>query len=191
MSSLPAAIHRKSCFLWSMHTVSLDWISQSRQVHTLHLVPQNIPYEWPKLGGNWIKGELGTNQPIYKTETDSYDREQTCAGHGGQGGSRMDWELGVGQSVSQFSRSVVSDSLQPHEPPHARPPCLSPTPGVYINPCPLCQWYHPTISYSVVPFSSHPQSFPASGSFQMSQLFASGGQSIRVSASTSVPPMNT
>ena len=70
-------------------------------------------------------------------------------------------------------------------------PCPSPTPGVHPNPCPLSQWYHPTISSSVIPFSSCPQSFPASASFQMSQLFASGGQSIGVSASTSVLPMNT
>ena len=78
----------------------------------------------------------------------------------------------------QLSRSVVSDSLRPHEPQHARPPCPSPTPGVYPNPCPLSRWCHPTISSSVVPFSSCPQPFPASGSFPMSQLFASGGQSI-------------
>ena len=90
----------------------------------------------------------------------------------------------------QFSCSVVSDSLQPHEPQHARPPCPSPTPRVHSNSCPLCQWCHPTISSSVVPFSSCPQSFPASGSFQMSQLFVSGGQSIGVSASTSVLAMN-
>ena len=91
----------------------------------------------------------------------------------------------------QFSRPVVSDSLRPHELQHARPPCLSPTPGVYPNSCPLNPWCHPTISSSVVPFSSHLQSFPASGSFPMSQLFAWGGQSIGVSASTSVLPMNT
>ena len=80
--------------------------------------------------------------------------------------------------VSQFIHSVVSNSLQPHEPQHTRPPCPSQTPGVHPNPCPLSQWCHPTISSSVVPFSSCLQSFPASGSFQMSQLFASGGQSI-------------
>ena len=91
----------------------------------------------------------------------------------------------------QFSLSVVSDSLWPHEPQHARPPCPSPTPGVHPNPCALCWWCHPAISSSVVPFSSCPQSFPASGSFQMSQLSASGGQRIGVSASTSVPSMNT
>ena len=91
----------------------------------------------------------------------------------------------------QFSRSVVSDSLRPHEPQHARPPCLSPTPRVHSNPCPLSRWCHPTISSSIVPFSSCPQSFPASGSSQMSQFFASGGQSIGVSASASVLPMNT
>ena len=92
-------------------------------------------------------------------------------------------------SSVQFSRSVVSDSLRPHELQHARPPCPSPTPRVHTNPCPLNQWCHPTISSSVVS-SSCPQSFPASGSFPMSQLFASGGQSIRVSALASVLPVN-
>ena len=91
----------------------------------------------------------------------------------------------------QFSCSVMSNSSRPHEPQHARLPCPSPTTGVYSNPCPLSRWCHPTISSSVVPFSSCPQSFPASESFQMSQLFASGGQSIGVSASTSVLPINT
>ena len=81
----------------------------------------------------------------------------------------------------------MSDSLGPHEPQHARPPCPSPTPGIHPNPCPLSQWCHLTISSSVVPFSSCPQSFPASGSFQMSQFFASGGQSIGVSASAISP----
>ena len=94
-------------------------------------------------------------------------------------------------SSVQFSCSVMSDSLPPHEPQHARPPCPSPTPGVHPNSCPLSLWCYPTISSSVIPFSSCLQSFPASESFQMSQLFASGGQSIRVSSSTSVLPMNT
>ena len=93
-------------------------------------------------------------------------------------------------SSPQFSCSVVSDSLRPHESQHARPPCPSPTPGVYSNSWPLSQWCHPTISSSVVPFSSCLQSSPASGSFQTSQFFASGGQSIGVSASRSVLPMN-
>ena len=94
-------------------------------------------------------------------------------------------------SSVQFSHSVMSNSLQPHEPQHARHPCPSPTPRVHPNPCPLSQWCHPTISSYVIPFSSWPQSFPALGSFQMSQLFASGSQSIGISASTSVLPMNT
>ena len=85
----------------------------------------------------------------------------------------------------------MSDSLWPHESQHARPPCPSPTPGVYSNSCPSNWWCHPAISSSVVPFSSCPQSLPASGSLPMSQLFTSGGQSIRVSASASVLPMNT
>ena len=91
----------------------------------------------------------------------------------------------------QFSCSVMSDSLRPHRLQHARPPCPSPTPGVYSNSCPLSQWCHSTISSSVIPFSSCLQSFPGSGSFPMSQLFTSGGQSIGVSASASVLPMNT
>ena len=91
----------------------------------------------------------------------------------------------------QFSWSVMSDSLQLHESQHTRPPCPSPTPRVRPNPCPLIQWCHPTISSSVIPFSSCPQFFPASGSFPMSQLFASGGQHIGVSASASFLPMNT
>ena len=94
-------------------------------------------------------------------------------------------------SSVQFSRSVASNSLWPHETQHTRPPWPSPTPGVHPNPCPLTRWCHPTISSSVIPFSSCPQSSPASGSFQMSQLFTSGDQSIGVSASTSVLPMNT
>ena len=85
----------------------------------------------------------------------------------------------------------MSDSLRPHELQHSRLPCPSTTPRVHPNPCPLSQWCHPTISSSVIPFSSCPQSFPVSGSFPMSQLFASGGQSIGISSSTSVHPMNT
>ena len=85
----------------------------------------------------------------------------------------------------------MSDSLQPHEPQHVMPPCPSPTPRVYPNPCLLSRWCHPAISSSVVPFFCCPQSFPASGSFQMHQLFTSGGQNVGVSASTSVLPRNT
>ena len=90
----------------------------------------------------------------------------------------------------QFSHSVVSNSLRPHGLQHSRPPCPSPTPGVYSNACPLSQWCHPTVSSSVVPFSSHLQSFPTSGSFQMSRSFTSSGQSFGVSASASVLPIN-
>ena len=93
-------------------------------------------------------------------------------------------------SSVQFSRSVVSDYLRPHESQHARPPCPSPTPQGHPNPCPSSQWCHPIISSSVVPSSSCLHSFPASGSFPMSQLFTSGGQSTRVSVSASVLPVN-
>ena len=99
--------------------------------------------------------------------------------------------LNTGVGSFQFSHSVVSDSLRPHELQHARPPGPSSTPGVHPNSCPSSQWCHPTISSSVVPFSSCPQPLPASESFPMSQLFAWGGQSIGVSASASVLPMNT
>ena len=107
----------------------------------------------------------------------------------------MHWAVRINDRVNnliiQFSCSVVSDSLKPHEPQHARPSCPSPNPGVHPNPCPLSRWCHPTISSSVIPFSSCPQSLPAPGSFPMSQLFTSGGQSIGVSAAASVLPMNT
>ena len=93
-------------------------------------------------------------------------------------------------SLVRFVLPVMSDSLWPCEPQHTRPPCPSPAPRACSNSCPLSQWCHPTISSSVAPFSSCPQSFPASRSFQMSQLFTRGGQSIGVSASASVLPMN-
>ena len=99
------------------------------------------------------------------------------------------WQDNVPFSV-QLSLSVMSDSLRTHGLQHARPPCPSPTPEVYSDSCPFSQWCYPTISSCIVPFSSHLQSFPASGSFQMSQFIASGGQSIGVSASASVLPMN-
>ena len=92
--------------------------------------------------------------------------------------------------LSQFSHSVVSDSLRPHESQHARPPCPSPTPRVHSDSCPLSQWCHPTISSSLIPFSSRLQYSRVSGSFPVSQFFASGGQSDGVSALASVLPMN-
>ena len=105
--------------------------------------------------------------------------------------SRQLWVCSPESNSVQFSHSVVCDYLLPHELQHTRPPCPSPTPRVYPNSCPLSRWCHSTISLSsVILFSSCPQSFPASGSFPMSQLFTSGGQSIGVSASTSVLPTN-
>ena len=106
---------------------------------------------------------------------------------------KLIWQKKVFKGMSQFSsvQSLSCVSLRAHESQHARPPCPSPTPGVHPNSCPLSQWCHPTILSSVFPFSSCPQSFPASGSFQMSQLFTSGGQSIGVSASASILPTNT
>ena len=103
---------------------------------------------------------------------------------------RMSLDLTVKWSSVQFSHSVVSDSLWPHGLQHVRLPCPSPTPGVYSNSCPSSWWCHPTIWSSVIPFSSWPQSFLASGSFPMSQFFTSGGQSIGVSALASFLPKN-
>ena len=94
-------------------------------------------------------------------------------------------------SSVQFSCSVMSNCLRPHELQHARPPCPSPTPGVHSNSCPSSWWCHPAISSSVIPFSSCPQSLPTSGAFPMSQFFTWGGQSIGVSASAPVLPMNS
>ena len=105
--------------------------------------------------------------------------------------SRSESESHLQFSSVQFSRSVVSDSLRTHESQHARPPCPSLTPGAYSNSCPSTRWCHPAISSSVAPFSSCPQSLPASGSFPMSQLFTWGGQSIGVSASASVLSRDT
>ena len=103
----------------------------------------------------------------------------------------LTWRYIVIIIICQFNLSIVSDSLRPHELQHARPPCPSPTPGDYPNSYPSSWWYHPATSSSIFPFSSCPQSVPASESFPMSQLFTWGGQSIRVSALASVLPKNT
>ena len=102
----------------------------------------------------------------------------------------LEWAIQCTSNSVQFSHSVVSDSLWPHGLQHARLPCPSSTPGACLNSYPSSRWCHPTSSSSIIPFSSHLQSFPASGSFPMSQLFSSGGQSTGISASTSVPPKN-
>ena len=107
------------------------------------------------------------------------------------GPTTASWDIIMVFSSVQFSRSVVSESLRPHESQHTRPPCPSTTPRVHSNSHPSSQWCHPAISSSVIPFSSCPQSLPASESFPMSQLFTWGGQSIGVSASPSVLPKNT
>ena len=118
--------------------------------------------------------------------SENFHRALNCKGINSNG-----WTLGTLECTSvQFNRSVVSDSLQPHGLQHARLPWPSPTPGAYSNSWPSCQWCHPLISSSVIPFSSRLQSFPASGYLLMSQLFASGGQRIGASVSASVLPMN-
>ena len=129
---------------------------------------------WPNIKGKWTKIDL----------TKQTNSREVRSIHGNF------HELKALYSSVEFSCSVVSDSLRPQGRQHARPPCPSPTPRVYLNSCPLSRWCHPTISSSAVPFSSRPQSFPASGFFQMTQFFTSCGQSIGVSASTSVLPVN-
>ena len=120
---------------------------------------------------------LGIN--LFKKSTFFFNLRSCCSNY-----------LIIKSSFSQFSRSVMSNSLQPNGLQHASLPCPSPTSGAYSNSCPLNQWCHPTISSSVAPFSSSLQYFPASASFQMSQFFPSGGQSIGVSSSASVFPMS-
>ena len=134
------------------------------------------------LYGRWIEWESDQTGELIVVHA----RDETRAGAESVSLERRLW---YERHSVQFSCLVVSDSLRPHEPQHPRSPCPSPTPRVYPNPCPLSRWCHPTISSSVIPFC--PQSFPVSGSFQMSQLFTSGGQSTGVSTSTSVLPMNT
>ena len=134
--------------------------------------------------------QLFNTSPVFSLHKSSKTlAEMPCLHRHGRLPSCCSSTLSV-QSV-QFSCSVVSDSLRPHEFQHARPPCPSPTPTVYSNSCPSSRWCHSAISSSVVPFSSCPQSLPASGSFPMSQLFPRGGQSTGVSASASVLPTNT
>ena len=147
------------------------------QTNEASLVAQTVK-SLPAMQETWI-WSLGWEDPL----------EKEMATHSSNGFlSSVQFSRSV---VSGSLRSIVSDSLRPRGLQHTKPPCPSPTFRAYSNSCPLHPWYHPTISSSVVPFSSCLQSFPASGSFQMSQLFASGGPSIEVSASTSVLPMNT
>ena len=144
--------------------------SQGQTLNPLNVTPHPLPFSGNHPSTFYL---YGSSYSRYFIQEESYNICSFCV------------QFGSVQSLSRVQ------TLQPHEPQHARLPCPSPTPGVYPNTCPLSRWYHPTISSSVAPFSSCPQSFPASGSFQMSQLFTSDVQSIGVSASTSVLPMNT
>ena len=143
----------------------LDWnlVTKTKSVHWLHLPPLEV--DWPQRFVFGCKSIYRITLSIFTVYLSPF-------------------------SSVQFTCSVMSDSLWPHGLQHARVPCPSPTPRIYSNSCSMSQWCHPTISSSVVPFSSCLQSFPVSGSFQMSQFFASGGQSIGVSASASAPLMN-
>ena len=143
-----------------------------------HIHPQQMPWNSGTACQVFPKFDFLTVQtPLYTYLEEQYTTTQFSS------------QIKMISSV-QFSCSVVSDSLWSHGPQHARPPCLSPTPGVYSNSCPLSWWCHPTISSSVISFSSGLQTFLASGSFPMSQFFASCDQSIGASASASVLPVN-
>ena len=159
------------------HYLSEDKVSQ----HSLTKCLWILLSETVILSSFDLDNKICNNQPGYRIQNWCLSRSENNA--------RKIFVLHETSSV-QFSCSVVSDSLQPHELQHPRPPCPSPTPGVYSNSCPLSRWCHPAISSSVIPFSYCPHSLPASGSFPMSQLSTWGGQSIGVSASRSVLPMN-
>ena len=132
---------------------------------------------------HWVGDAIQLSHPLLPTSPPALNLSQHQSLFSNESALQIQFS-----SVQSLSRVRL---FATHEPQHARPPSPSPTPGVHPNPCPSSWWCHPAISSSVIPFSSCPQSFPASGSFQMSQLFASGGQSIAVSSSTSVLPMNT
>ena len=153
---------------------------QRRQWHHTPVLLPGKSHEWRSLVGCSPWGCTESD----KTEATQQQQQTVLIQH-----IVFSYWCQLGISV-QFSHSVMFDSFRPHGLQHTWPPCPSPTPGVYTNSCPLSWWCHPTISSSVVPFSSCPQSFPASGSFPMSQFFTSGGQSTGVSASASVLPMN-
>ena len=160
------------------------WITVRKYVHVCSGVSNSVAHQTPLFMG-FFQARMLESVAISPSRVSSPPRDRT-------GVSCLDRQiLYHWATISvQFSRSVLSDSWWPHGVQHARPPCPSPTPRVYPNSCPLSQWCHPTILSSVIPFSSCPQYFPVSGSFQMSQFFAAGGQSIWVSASASVLPMN-
>ena len=195
------SINRSLC----SHAASVQWrwrkISQGQlcQMETKHTAaqarcPQGSPgriREHPTCAGCWRLKQSSKGWARWKEGQERHRDTEVWLCRQVPGMGDMLIQRGRWGPSDQISRSVVSDSLRPHESEHATPPCPSLTPGVYPNPRPLSRWCHPAISFSVVPFSSSLQSFPASGSFQMSQLFTSGGQSIGVSASASVLPMNT
>ena len=175
--------------LWFLPTFSNSLASLVAQM-VKNLPPMRETWVWSLDGEDSLKKGMATHSRILVWEIAWKKKSGGLQSHGVAMISFIIFQLLQFSSV-QFSHSVVSDSLRPHESQHARPPCPSPTPRVYANSYPSNRWCHPAISSSIVPFSSCPQSLPASGSFPMSQLFAWGSQSIGVSASASVLPMNT
>ena len=147
------------------------------------------PMDWSPLGSSVLGFILLSEWPLSASSLRKTHLKDSVPFSRGHAQAAFSWERVQFSSV-QFSHSVLSNSLWLHVLQHARPPCPIWTPGAYANSCPLSWWCHPTISSSVIPFSSCLQSFPASGSFLMSQFFESGGQSIGVSSSTSILPMN-
>ena len=161
--------------------------------------PRHCHIEWSKLNKyriltHYVESRKMVQMNLFAKQKEGCRRKEQTYGYKGAGRVGMHWEIRIDIYTLlicsvQFSHSVVSDSLWPHGLQHARPPCLSPTPGAYSNSCPLSQWCHPSISSSVIPYSCF-QSFPASRFFQMSQFLAPGGQRIGVSASASVLQVN-
>ena len=177
---------------FSIHALKTPW--------TVWKVYKTLKDELPRLvGAQYATGDQWRNNTRKNEKMEPKQKQNSVVDVTGEGSKVWcckeqycigSWNIRSISSV-QFSRSVMSDSLWPHESQHTMPPCPSPIPGVYSDPCPSSWWCHPIISSSVVPFSSCPQSVPASRSFPMSQLFAWGGQSTGLSASASVLPMNT
>ena len=184
------------CVLLAGLFVFYCWVVSFLCVFSIQVPSQSFLNLKRHLNQSWSRGDhfnswwssLARDRNLAKNAF--YPTQRIPAGRDPGGEACRTVRAGLGLFSVQFSRSVMSDSLRPNGLQHARSPCPSPTPGVYSNSCPLSRWCHPTIWSSVIPFSSCLQSFPASGSFPMSQFFTSGGQSIGVSASVSVLPMN-
>ena len=199
----------KKCGIYTQWTIKFSSVSSVPQLCPTLCDPMNhstpgLPVhhqlpEFTQTHVHWVCDAIQPSQPRLSLSPPAFSLVPDLRGNAFSNFSPLKIMFAVGLSYTafimlrsvQFSRSVVSNSLQSHESQHTRPPCPSPTPRVHSDSRPLSLWCHPAISSSVVPFSSHLQSFPASESFPVSQFFASGGHSIGISASASILPMNS